>query len=74
MNDPQDDLVPVEIACEILGGRASPLHPATLYRGIRDGRYPKPLKMGPQMNRWRRSELVAKVDEAARARTAREVA
>ena len=23
------------------------------WRGVKDGRYPKPVKLGPRMNRWR---------------------
>lgn len=54
-----DDLVPVTVACELLGGKDSPLNPSTLYRGIRSGRYPAPLKLGPGTSRWLRSELMA---------------
>jgi predicted DNA-binding transcriptional regulator AlpA len=39
--------------CFLLGG----IDPATLYRGIRKGRYPKPLHVGPGSSRWLRSEI-----------------
>ena len=52
-----DDLVPVSVACEELGGRDTPLDPSTLYRGIRRGLYPPPIKVGPGMSRWSRIEL-----------------
>ena len=35
------------------------INPATLYRGIRQGRYPRPFKVGPGTSRWLRSELEA---------------
>jgi predicted DNA-binding transcriptional regulator AlpA len=41
--------------CRFFGG-TRPLDPATLYRGIRKGRYPKPVKVGPGSSRWLRDE------------------
>lgn len=38
------------------------IHPATLWRGVAAGRYPKPVKVSPNVNRWVRAE-----NEAARA-------
>jgi predicted DNA-binding transcriptional regulator AlpA len=38
--------------CEFFGG----INPATLYRGIRQGRFPKPVKVGPGTSRWLRQE------------------
>lgn len=65
---PNDELVPVTVACEIIGGRDSPINPSTLYKGIKAGRFPAPVKLGPGTSRWRRSELQAMLDEAARNR------
>lgn len=65
-----DDLVTVDVACQIIGGRQSPITPSTLYRGIRTGKFPRPLKIGPGTNRWRRSELQAVLDAAAARREA----
>jgi predicted DNA-binding transcriptional regulator AlpA len=45
-------------ACEFFGG-TKPLHPATLYRGIRKGRYPRAVKVGPGSSRWLRAECEA---------------
>jgi predicted DNA-binding transcriptional regulator AlpA len=59
------DLVDKKEACAILGGSASPLDPSTLYRGIKRGLYPAPIKMGPGLSRWIRAELLAAI--AARA-------
>lgn len=65
----EEDLVNVDVACQIIGGKESPIAPATLYRGIKSGRFPSPLKLGPGTARWRRSELQAVVDRAAAARS-----
>jgi len=58
------DLLDCRGVCRLLGG----INPATLYRGIRQGRYPKPLKIGPGTSRWLRSECenVLRTLEAAR--------
>jgi predicted DNA-binding transcriptional regulator AlpA len=65
------DLLLVSEVCEFFGG-SRPLNPSTLYRGIKEGRYPRPIKIGPGSSRWLRTEyeaardrLVAKRDEAA---------
>lgn len=42
-------------ACAILGGSQKPIHRSTLWRGIRDGRYPRPIKI--PFNRWIVDEL-----------------
>lgn len=51
-------------SCKILGGDDTPIHKSTLYRGIKSGRYPPPLKIGPGINRWRVDELIAVLDKA----------
>jgi predicted DNA-binding transcriptional regulator AlpA len=38
------------------------IHPSTLWRGIAAGRYPKPIKTGPNTNRWLRTECGAARD------------
>jgi len=45
--------------CAFFGGQSRPIHPATLYRGIVQGRYPRPVKVGPGTSRWLRSECEA---------------
>jgi predicted DNA-binding transcriptional regulator AlpA len=44
--------------CRFFGG-SRPIDPATLYRGIRQGRFPKPVKVGPGTSRWLRAECEA---------------
>jgi predicted DNA-binding transcriptional regulator AlpA len=45
-------------ACRFFGG-IRPINAATLYRGIRKGRYPRPVKVGPGSSRWLREECEA---------------
>jgi predicted DNA-binding transcriptional regulator AlpA len=53
-----DGLVLLDVGetCRFFGGANSPLNPATLYRGIKAGKYPRPVKLGPGTSRWVRSE------------------
>jgi predicted DNA-binding transcriptional regulator AlpA len=44
--------------CRLFGG-TRPIDPATLYRGITSGKFPAPVKIGPGMSRWLRSECEA---------------
>jgi predicted DNA-binding transcriptional regulator AlpA len=55
----QDELLDLRAVCRLFGG-TRPINPATLYRGIRVGRYPAPVKVGPGSSRW----LKAECDEA----------
>ena len=57
-----DDLLDLKAACAFYGG-TRPINPATLYRGIRKGRYPRPIKVGPGSSRWLRSECEAALRE-----------
>jgi hypothetical protein len=52
-----DDLMDEAATCRFYGG----IHPATLWRGIKAGRYARPFKVAPNVNRWLRCE-----NEAAR--------
>jgi predicted DNA-binding transcriptional regulator AlpA len=54
----QPELLDRNAACEFFGG-SRPINAATLYRGIRRGRYPQPVKIGPGSSRWLRSECDA---------------
>jgi predicted DNA-binding transcriptional regulator AlpA len=56
--------------CRFFGG-SRPLNPATLYRGIRKGRYPAPLKVGPGSSRWLRAECEAALQAMAEGRAVR---
>lgn len=49
-------LMDVGETCRFFGGTNSPLNPATLYRGIKTGKYPPPVKIGQATSRWVRGE------------------
>jgi len=54
-----DELLDLDAVCEFFGGTRRPLDPSTVYRGIKDGRYPPPVKPSPGISRWLRSECQA---------------
>jgi predicted DNA-binding transcriptional regulator AlpA len=55
--------------CAFFGG-TRPIDASTLYRGIRDGRYPRPVKVGPGCSRWLRAECEAVLAALAEGRRA----
>jgi predicted DNA-binding transcriptional regulator AlpA len=62
----KSDLLDIDQVCAFFGG-TKPLHPATIYRGL-GKQYPVPIKVGPNTNRWRRSECVAALQQMIEAR------
>jgi predicted DNA-binding transcriptional regulator AlpA len=56
-----DELLDITAVCALLGG-SRPVHPATVWRAVKAGIYPKPLKISPNTCRWRRSELIAAIE------------
>jgi predicted DNA-binding transcriptional regulator AlpA len=64
------ELLDRKAACEFFGG-TRPINPATLYRNIRKGRYPKPIKIGPGSSRWLRSECEAALKTMVEGRVVR---
>jgi predicted DNA-binding transcriptional regulator AlpA len=58
MNHP-DEHMTCEETLAFFGGTKKPLCEATLYRGMRSGRYPRPINIGGM--RWLRSECEATV-------------
>lgn len=61
------ELFDIEAACCFFGG-TRPIHPATLYRGVRDRIYPKPIKIGRGASRWLKAECVAALEKLAEQR------
>ena len=61
--DELSPLMTLDEVCRFFGGSA-PLHPATVYRGI-GVRYPRPVKIGPNSNRWLRTECEAALQALA---------
>jgi len=68
-DDPAEYLVDEAEACAIIGGRKTPIHRSTFWRGIDSGRYPRPLKVAPNSNRWDRRKLTRVVENAASTHT-----
>jgi predicted DNA-binding transcriptional regulator AlpA len=52
------ELLDRDAACRFFGGTRT-INAATLYRGIRKGRYPKPVHIGPGSSPWLREECEA---------------
>lgn len=69
----KDEHLDEQAACAFIGG-TRPIHPSTLWRGIKAGRFSKPIKIGAQSVRWRRSELAADLDRMAAERDGGEAA
>jgi prophage regulatory protein len=63
------NLVDESTTCKLLGGENTPIHRSTLWRGINEGRFPPPLKIGRGTNRWLASEINKYLEKAAEART-----
>jgi hypothetical protein len=40
-------------------GGDKPINSATLYRGIKEGKFPRPVKIGPKTSRWLHGECKA---------------
>jgi predicted DNA-binding transcriptional regulator AlpA len=62
-----DHLLDRRQTCFFFGG-SKPIDASTLYRGIREGRYPKPVKVGPGTSRWLREECEAALREMVEGR------
>jgi hypothetical protein len=55
--DGDDDLKDIKFVCKYFGGNETPLHPASVYRKIKEKIIPPPEDMGGRMARWRLSKL-----------------
>jgi hypothetical protein len=53
-----DGLYDLGFVCAWFGGN-KPLHVATIYRGMNEGRFPRPVRPSPNVNRWIGRELKA---------------
>jgi len=42
-----------------------PISKTAWYQGIRDGRYPKPVKLGARTVAWRKSDILALIERAS---------
>lgn len=42
-----------------------PVSPSSWYQGIKDGKYPAPLKIGPRASAWRTSDIKSLMDRCS---------
>jgi predicted DNA-binding transcriptional regulator AlpA len=59
------ELLNKSAVCRLFGN----INPSTLYRGIREGRYPKPVRVGPNTSRWLLAECQAALRAMVEARS-----
>ncbi|MBN9250407.1 MAG: hypothetical protein BGO03_01765 [Mesorhizobium sp. 61-13] len=59
------DLIDIDAACRLIGGETTPIHRSTLWRLVKRGRYPKPIKIGDSAVRFLRHEIIAAIERAA---------
>lgn len=62
MSEPAEEMLSMREVCRFFGGADRPLDPSTIYRWMRQDRLPRPVIMGPQIQRWRRSDCQAVLD------------
>ena len=55
------DLITVDDACRLIGGESKPIDRATYYRGVKAGRYPKPVHVSPNIVRVSRPKLIERL-------------
>lgn len=61
MDEPE--YISPEESCKLIGGEERPISLATLYRGIKAGRYPPFEHPSPGISRHRRSVLIASLNK-----------
>ena len=59
-----EDLIDVNELARMFGNVSK----ATIWRGVRSGRFPRPIKLGPYISRWLRREAQAHLDSLTQAR------
>lgn len=57
------DFITISEACEIIGGKGRPIKPCTFYRGVKAGRYPRPVHPVPGISRIVKGKLVSALKE-----------
>ncbi|MTV38040.1 AlpA family phage regulatory protein [Duganella radicis] len=48
-----------------IAGPILPISLSTWWAGVKSGRYPQPIKLGPRTTVWRRDEILALFDESS---------
>jgi predicted DNA-binding transcriptional regulator AlpA len=67
MSDNNLELLTADGSCAFLGGD-KPINKSTLYRGVKAGKFPPPVKLGDATSRWVKAELAEAVRNAPRGR------
>jgi hypothetical protein len=57
MHDNEDEVLTPHGACRFIGGTEKPISVATLYRGVKAGRFSPPEHPSPGISRFRKSKL-----------------
>ena len=57
------EFITIHEACEIIGGKGRPIKPCTFYRGVKAGRYPRPVHPVPGISRIVKGKLVSALKE-----------
>lgn len=63
------ELIDIERLRRVLGGEKTPLHRSTIFKAVKAGNLPKPIKVG-KSNRWILSEVNAWLQARAKERDA----
>ena len=66
MDEIPDALLTLKEVHKFFGG-SKPIGSTTVYRWIREGKLPPPTKVGPFINRWRKSDCQRLLDEMQKA-------
>jgi predicted DNA-binding transcriptional regulator AlpA len=56
------DMITVDEACSLIGGKSKPIDRSTFYRGVKAGRYTAPIHVSPNIVRVRRSKLLEDIE------------
>lgn len=67
MSEPGEEMLSIREVCRFFGGAERPLDQSTIYRWVRAGKLPRPVRMGPLTLRWRRSDCQQALDTMAQA-------
>lgn len=58
-----DEMLSIGQVARLFGGTDKEIDRSTVYRWMRQGRIPQPVKIGPKLTRWRRSECQKALDK-----------
>jgi len=65
-HDQTEEMLAIREVCKFFGGAERPLDQSTIYRWVRAGKLPPPVRMGPLTLRWRRADCQKTLDDMAK--------